>query len=109
MTIFTRHPHEQGISYLEHWVFAMGIALRLLRSVMAFAVHAVLPGISIEKRLDLEATSAYLLQQNEFIEAAAKAGRAEPSIYPIAFFESIGGPGGCAASQAQTFCISIRR
>jgi hypothetical protein len=71
MTIFTRHPHDQGISYLEHWGFAMGIAWRLLRSVVAFAVHALMPWITIEKRLDLEATSAFLLERNEFIETAA--------------------------------------
>lgn len=71
MTIFTRHPHDQGISYFEHWGFAMGIALRLLQSVLAFAVHALMPWITIEKRLDLEATSAFLLERNDFIETAA--------------------------------------
>ena len=75
MTILTQHPNDQGISYFEHWAFAMGIAWRLLRSVMAFAVHAVLPFISIERQLDLEATSIYLLQRNDFIEAAAAADR----------------------------------
>ncbi len=76
MTIFKKHPHDQGISYFEHWAFAMGIAWRLLRSVIAFGVHAVLPYITIEKQFDLEATSAYLLQRNDFIEAAAQASRA---------------------------------
>jgi len=71
MNIFTDHPHEQGVSYFEHWQFAMGIALRLLRSVVEFAVHAMLPAITIEKRFDLEATSAFLLERNRFIEAAA--------------------------------------
>lgn len=72
MTIFTRHPHEQGISYGQHWCFAMGIAWRLLRSVFAFALHALLPAVRIERKLDLEATSAYLLRRNQFIEAAAE-------------------------------------
>ena len=46
MTIFTQHPHDQGITYLEHWGFAMGIAWRLFRSVVAFAVHATMPWIT---------------------------------------------------------------
>ncbi len=84
MTIFTQHPHDQGVSYFEHWAFAMGIAWRLLRSVTAFGVHAVLPCITIEKKLDLEATSAYLLQRNDFIEAAAQANRADDTVRPLA-------------------------
>ena len=71
MTIFTQHPHDQGITYFEHWGFAMGIAWRLLRSVLAFAIHALMPGITIEKQFDLEATSAFLLERNDFIETAA--------------------------------------
>jgi len=84
MTIFTRHPHDQGITYFEHWGFAMGIAWRLLCSVWAFAVHAVLPCVTIEKNLDLEATSAYLMERNEFIEAAAEAGREAHETQPLA-------------------------
>ena len=75
MTAFTQHPHDQGITYFEHWRFAMKIAWRLLRSVVAFGVHALMPWISIEKHLDLEATSAYLLERNEFIESSAAAVR----------------------------------
>jgi hypothetical protein len=75
MTIFTNHPHAQGVSYLEHWSFAIGIAWRLLRSVVAFSLHALLPFITIDRQLDLEATSAFLLERNSFIEnAAANAG-----------------------------------
>ena len=84
MTIFTQHPHDQGISYFEHWAFAMRIAWRLLRSVIAFAVHAILPSITIEKRLDLEATSAYLLRRNNFIEIAARSSRSEGYSDPLA-------------------------
>lgn len=84
MNILTQHPYDQGVSYLEHRDFAMGIAWRLLRSALAFAIHALLPCIKIEKQLDLEATSAYLLERNTFIEAAASAARAEPDIRPLA-------------------------
>lgn len=69
--LFTQHPHKQGISYYEHWLFAMGIAWRLLSTVIAFFLHAVLPFISINKRFDLEATAAFLLEKNRYIENAA--------------------------------------
>ena len=75
MTIFTEHPHAQGVTYFEHWGFAVGIAWRLLRSVLAFLLHALLPFITIDRKFDLEATSAFLLERNAFIEAAAAKGR----------------------------------
>lgn len=74
MNALTEHPHKQGVTYFEHWAFAMGIAWRLLASVIPFALHAVLPFISIEPRLDLEATAAFLMERNQFIEAAAATG-----------------------------------
>lgn len=79
MNILTDHPHAQGVSYFEHTAFAMGIAWRLLRSVLAFALHALLPFITIERQFDLEATSAFLLERNDFIEAAAAIGRGAPT------------------------------
>ena len=82
MNIFTRHPHNQGTSYFAHWGFAMGIAWRLLRSVLAFTVHALMPWITIERQFDLEATSAFLLERNEFIESAA--GKTTDDANPLA-------------------------
>jgi len=70
MNPFTTHPHRQGISYVEHFRFAMGIAFRLLTSVVAFALHAILPFSPIAPRLDLEATAAYLKERNRWIETA---------------------------------------
>ena len=71
MSIFTAHPHDQGLSYFEHWLFAMGIACRLVSSAIAFAVHALLPFVTIRPELDLEATAASLLERNRFVEQAA--------------------------------------
>ena len=79
MNLFTAHPHQQGINYVEHWRFAMGIAGRLLMSVAAFAVHAILPFISIGPRLDLDATAAFLAERNRWIESAKNAKRTESS------------------------------
>lgn len=74
MNPLTIHTQKQGVSYWEHWNFAMGIACRLLISVLAFAMHAVLPFIGIEPRLDLEATSAFLEERNEWIGSAKEHG-----------------------------------
>ena len=71
MTIFTNHPHEQGVSYFEHLGFAIGISYRLLTSVLAFALHALFPFITIKREFDLEATCAFLQERNRFIESAA--------------------------------------
>jgi hypothetical protein len=58
MTIFTEHPHAQGVTYFEHWSFAIGIAWRLLRSVLAFSLHALLPFITIARQFDLRPPTA---------------------------------------------------
>jgi hypothetical protein len=70
MNPFTTHPYRQGITYLEHSFFAMGIASRLLVSAIAFVVHAMLPFVHINPQHDLEATAAFLTEQNRWIETA---------------------------------------
>jgi hypothetical protein len=70
MNPFTEHTQKQGVTYIEHWCFAMGIAYRLLSSVLAFAWHAMFPFIRIECRLDLEATAAFIEERNRWIEGA---------------------------------------
>lgn len=70
MNPFNAHPHAQGITYWSHFAFAMGIALRLLHSVVAFATHAVFPFIGIDRSLDLTETSRYLQERNHWIEGS---------------------------------------
>jgi hypothetical protein len=70
MNPFIAHPHDQGSTYFAHFAFAMGIALRLLYSVVAFAAHAVFPFIGIERSLDLTATSRFLQERNAWIEGS---------------------------------------
>ncbi|MBT3045743.1 MAG: DUF6356 family protein [Candidatus Thiodiazotropha sp.] len=72
MNILTRHLHEQDISYIQHASFALGIALRLSASVVMFTLHGLLPWISIQRRYDLEATSVFLVQQNDWIESTTR-------------------------------------
>ena len=68
MNIFTEHTQQQGVTYFEHWLFAMSIAIRLLNSVIAFALHAIFPFIDIDKNLDLEATAKFIQKKNAWIE-----------------------------------------
>ena len=68
MNIFTEHTEKQGVTYMEHLVFAMRIAVRLMNTVIAFTLHALFPFIDIKKKLDLEATAEFINQQNDWIE-----------------------------------------
>lgn len=72
MNPFTRHPSRQGITYIEHWHFAMGIACRLLNSVAAFVVHALFPFVPVSPELDLESTAAFIRERNDWIESVGK-------------------------------------
>ena len=72
MNLFTEHTHQQGLTYIEHWCFAMGVAWRLMNSMAAFTVHAIFPFISIARKLDFEATIAFIHERNEWIAYARK-------------------------------------
>ena len=78
MNPLTKHTQQQGVTYLQHWGFAMGIAYRLLISVIAFALHAMLPFLSIEPQHDLEATASFLEERNHWIETAPHSQYGEP-------------------------------
>lgn len=80
MNPFTIHTQQQGVSYLEHLYFAMAIAYRLFISVIAFAAHALFPFIDIKPEHDLEATIAFLEEQNNWIESAKLAARDEREV-----------------------------
>lgn len=66
--LFFAHPHRQGVSYFAHLLFAMGIAIQLSHRMIAFTLHAIFPFIDIPRSLDLEATTRYLQEQNNWIE-----------------------------------------
>ena len=80
MKQFNEHPHQQGVTYFEHWGFAMGISWRLFSSVIVFALHGMLPFMSIEPRLDLEATASFLEERNHFIGTAAANRHRHPAL-----------------------------
>lgn len=68
MNLFTKHTRQQGVTYLEHMIFAVGIAARLANSVIAFTLHGIFPFIDIKKELDLEATARFIKAKNNWIE-----------------------------------------
>lgn len=72
MKSFTEHTQAQGLSYLAHWYFAIGVAWRLMNSVLAFTLHAFFPFIHIESRLDFEETMQFINERNEWIENIKK-------------------------------------
>ena len=78
MNIFTKHTQQQGVSYGEHLFFAIGIAIRLANSVIAFALHGIFPFIDIKKELDLEATARFIKAKNNWIEDKKQIRQTEP-------------------------------
>jgi hypothetical protein len=55
MNPFTAHPRASGQNYVEHWSFAMGVALDAVVAGCTAAVHAFLPFVlqtSASQRLD---------------------------------------------------------
>ena len=72
MNPFTTHTRQQGVTYIEHAHFAIGIAKRLFINVIVFTAHALLPFIPIKPEHDLEATIAFLKERNEWIEMAKR-------------------------------------
>ncbi|HEY0411623.1 MAG TPA: DUF6356 family protein [Allosphingosinicella sp.] len=40
---FTKHPHDVGESYSEHFGIALGFGLRMIGGGLACLVHAVFP------------------------------------------------------------------
>ena len=44
---FLEHPNEQGMTYVGHFVRAMGIAVVLAIAVVMITVHAIFPFIFV--------------------------------------------------------------
>lgn len=72
MKPFTEHTQAQGLSYFEHWYFAIGVAWRLMNSVIAFTLHAFLPFIHIDRKLDFESMMVFINERNEWLENIKK-------------------------------------
>jgi len=83
MNIFTEHTRQQNVTYMEHLWFAVGIALRLANSVIAFTLHGIFPFIDIKKELDLEATAGFINAKNNWIENKKQVRHFKPVKRPV--------------------------
>jgi len=83
MNIFTEHTRQQNVTYMEHLCFAVGIALRLANSVIAFTLHGIFPFIDIKKELDLEATAGFINAKNNWIENKKQVRHFKPVKRPV--------------------------
>ena len=63
-----KHLKERKLSYLQHFIFAMKVSLKLSLSSTAFFVHAVVPLIKIPYDLNLESVALYLFEKNNELE-----------------------------------------
>ena len=80
MNIFTEHTQQQGVTYMEHMFFAIGIAIRLANSVIAFILHGIFPFIDIKRELDLEATARSSTQKTTGLSVKNKSSKWNRSI-----------------------------
>ncbi len=63
-----KHLKENNTSYLQHFMFAMGVSWRLSVSSLFFMIHALAPMINIPDRYDLDAMALYLFEKNNELE-----------------------------------------
>jgi len=63
-----KHLKERKITYLQHFIFAMRVSLKLTFASTAFFIHALFPFIEMPYSLNLESISLYLLEKNNELE-----------------------------------------
>ena len=57
------HLKDNQTTYFEHLIFALGIVLRLIPTILLLVVHAVLPIVKMPKIFSISGTSDYLYDQ----------------------------------------------
>lgn len=65
--IFSRHPHEVGMSYAQHMRFALRLARKSIGCAMASLIHAFLPFLFVTH------TSTTIRQLNEIFDQRSAA------------------------------------
>jgi len=63
-----KHLIEKNKTYLQHFVFATRVSIKLSLSSTAFFVHALFPFIKIPCELNLEFMASYLFERNNELE-----------------------------------------
>ena len=59
-----KHCDSVGETYIEHGKFAITVGLRLLFSGFSLILHGLLPSWQIPDKLNLEATTKFLIHAN---------------------------------------------
>ena len=63
-----KHLKERKLTYLQHFIFAMRISLKLTFASTAFFIHALFPFIEMPYNLNLESMALYLFERNNELE-----------------------------------------
>jgi len=63
-----KHLEKKKVGYLQHFLFALGVAYKLSLSSLFFTIHAILPFIPIPYNLNLESMALYLFERNNDLE-----------------------------------------
>ena len=63
-----KHLKERKVTYLQHFIFALRVSLKLTFASTAFFIHALFPFIKIPYNLNLESMSLYLFERNNELE-----------------------------------------
>jgi len=63
-----KHLKERKLTYLQHFIFAMRISLKLTFASTAFFIHALFPFIEMPYNLNLESMALYLFERNSELE-----------------------------------------
>ena len=58
------HLKDNKTTYIKHFYFASGMALRLMATVILLLLHAVVPILKIPKSLSVSGTSDYLFDKD---------------------------------------------
>ena len=58
------HLRDNKTTYLEHLCFAVGVAGRLIPTILLLLLHAVIPVLKIPKKLSISGTSDYLFDKD---------------------------------------------
>ena len=63
-----KHLKKKNINYLQHFMFAMRVSVKLSVASTIFFLHAVLPFVKIPYGLNLESMALYLFERNNELE-----------------------------------------
>jgi len=66
--LFCNHPRENGKTWLQHMLFAVGISIKMVLSSFFFLLHGLAPFIPVPTRYNLEAMISYLTERDTKVQ-----------------------------------------